>query len=496
MSNLDIDNYRSQTDRFIEEMDREYYMHFSGQKDDLELADIYGRHEALFDQSAIDELKVKLDQNEGDERRKLQYLLAFAVEGFLGQATKEEATAIAQKEATLEIEVGDAKLAFRQSSIAQANEADPARCEEIERARLTIQEAELNPLYRSALDRAHTLARELGWQSYREMYEDLTGIDYAALEAQTRSFFDASEEHFKPFLEPELERHLGFGFDKLKRSDLPHFFRAPKLDQNFPEEKLISSFVETMSGLGINVKAQKNVVLDLDERPKKSPRAFCAPVLVPDEIYLVVPRIGGRDDYFALFHEGGHTEHYAHVDPALSVEYRRLGDNSVTEGFAFLFHHLVEDPAWLESHLGVTDVEEMTAYSRASKLIYLRRYAAKLRYELDLHAGVADEQKMRSLYSKYLSEATHTNWPDTTYISDVDPGYYAASYLRAWALEANLSRTLKERFGEKWFDEKEAGEFLKKLWSYGQRLNADELLEEVAHVKLDFSVMLNETIGS
>ncbi len=496
MSQLDLDSYRSQTDRFVEEMDREYYMHFSGQKDGLELADIYGRHESLFDQKAIDELKVKLDQNNGDERRKLQYLLAFAVEGFLGQATKEEATAIAQKEATLEIEVGNAKLAFRQSSVEQANEADPARREEIELARLRVQEDELNPLYRSALDRAHALARDLGWQSYRKMYEDLTGIDYAALETQTRSFFDASEEHFKPFLEPELERHLGFGFDKLKRSDLPHFFRAPELDQNFPADKLTSSFVETMSGLGIDVKSQKNVVLDLEERPKKSPRAFCAPVLVPDEIYLVVPRIGGRDDYFALFHEGGHTEHYAHVDPTLSVEYRRLGDNSVTEGFAFLFHHLVEDPAWLESHLGVTEVEDLISYSRASKLVYLRRYAAKLRYELELHTGDADEQKMRSLYSKYLSEATHTDWPDTTYISDVDPGYYAASYLRAWALEANLSRTLKEHFGEKWFDEKEAGVFIKKLWSYGQRLNADQLLEEVAQVKLDFKVMLDETIRS
>lgn len=496
MPPLDLKSYRSQTDSFIAEMDREYYMHLSGQKDQLGLAEIYERHKDLFGSEVVAEIRESLDKASGDEKRRLRYLLSFAVEGFLGQETKQEAAAIAQKEATLEIEVGGTKLAYRQSSVVQANEANPERRADIELARLELQESELNPLYRTALERVHALAQELGWQSYRTMYTDLSGVDYEALEAQTQLFFEASQEHFKPLLEPELTRHLGFGFEKLKRSDLPYFFRAPENDKHFPASRLIDSFTETMMSLGIDVVAQKNVVFDLEDRPKKSPRAFCAPVRVPDEIYLVVPRVGGRDDYFALFHEGGHTEHYAHVDPKLPVEYRRLGDNSVTEGFAFLFHHLIEDPAWLKSRLDVESPEQLVPYSRACKLIYLRRYAAKLRYELELHKGDAQEQKMKSLYSSYLSEATNTEWPDTTYLSDVDPGYYAASYLRAWALEACLSRSLKSRFGERWFDQKEAGSYLKKLWSYGQRLDAAELLEQVADEKLDFKVMLEETLGS
>ena len=64
---------------------------------------------------------------------------------------------------------------------------------------------------------------------------------------------------------------------------------------------------------------------------------------MPDEVYLVIAPTGGRDDYGALFHEGGHAEHYANTDPGLAFEFRHLGDNSVTESFAFLFEHLVED---------------------------------------------------------------------------------------------------------------------------------------------------------
>ena len=130
------------------------------------------------------------------------------------------------------------------------------------------------------------------------------------------------------------------GFDELERADLAFFFRAPSLDAQFPAERLLPTFEETLAGLGLQNGAPGNVILDAEPRPKKSPRAFCAPVRVPEEVYLVLTRIGGREDYETLMHEAGHAEHFSHVDPALPVEHRYLGDNSVTEGFAFLFQHL------------------------------------------------------------------------------------------------------------------------------------------------------------
>ena len=57
--------------------------------------------------------------------------------------------------------------------------------------------------------------------------------------------------------------------------------------------------------------------------------------------------VGGHDDFAVLFHEGGHTEHYASVDPGLAFEFRMLGDNAITESFAFLLERLVENPLWL-----------------------------------------------------------------------------------------------------------------------------------------------------
>jgi hypothetical protein len=99
---------------------------------------------------------------------------------------------------------------------------------------------------------------------------------------------------------------------------------------------------------------------------------------------------------------------------------------------------------------------------------------------------------MPELYSSLLGRAVGVEWPRATYLSDVDEGFYAANYLRAWALETFLRGALQERFGPAWFATAEAGEFLRSLWREGQRLNADELLAEITGEILDFGVMAGE----
>jgi hypothetical protein len=493
---VDLDTYAEQAEQFVGAMDREYYLHFAGHKPEFEIEPVYERHAGLFGREVVDALRVRLAQAEpGDETRRVRYLLELAVGGLLGNETKEQETAIAEREAALEIDVAGERLPYRQSAVAQANEPDAERRAEIERARLDVLERELNPLHRTALERSHELARELGWGSYREMYEELKQIDLAALERQTAAFLRATAGRYRESVEPHLRAQLGLGFEDLRRSDLPHFFRAPGFDELFPAERIVAALERTLGGLGIDLHAQTNVRLDLEQRPAKSPRAFCAPVSVPDEVYLVIARHGGRDDYAALFHEAGHTEHYAHVERSLPFEFRYLGDNSVTEGFAFLFEHLTEDPVWLGAVLGAEDATRLAAYAgftRASKFVFLRRYAAKLSYELELHAGRRPLDEMPAVYSRSLGDAVGVDWPAATYLADVDAGYYAANYLRAWTFETHLRGVLVERFGPEWFLEPEAGNLLRALWREGQRRNADELLAQVTGAHLDFRVMENE----
>jgi hypothetical protein len=205
-----------------------------------------------------------------------------------------------------------------------------------------------------------------------------------------------------------------------------------------------------------------------------------------------MPPIGGREDYAALFHESGHAEHYGCTDSELAFEFRHLGDNAVTESYAFLLEGLTANPAWLESVLGADGAEAAIEHARASRLVFLRRYSAKIAYEVELHSPDADLEAMPQRYSNLLSARVGVEWPRETWLSDVDGGFYVACYLRAWALEVDWRGELRERFGDRWFASAEAGAWLQGLWARGQRLDADVLLAEVAGRKLDFDALAAE----
>jgi hypothetical protein len=492
---LDLASYRADAEQFLEQIDREYYLHLSGQKPELELEPIYAQHPDLFARETVEALReLAPAESDGEEGRRRAYLLHFALDGLLGEATRAEAEESARLEATLEVSVDGTAVPFRQVPVEQANEPDGSRREALEAASRSLLAERLNPIHRAALERSQSLCRELGWPSYAAAYAELRGLDFGGLEAQTARVLAETEATYAAKVDPELRRAGLPALGELRRSDIPRFFRAPELDAGFPAEEMVSSFARTVAGLGIELDQQANVHLDTEQRPTKSPRAFCSPLKVPDEIHLVIAPVGGREDYTALFHEGGHTEHYAHVSADLPFEFRYLGDNAVTESFAFLFDHLTEDDAWLREMVG-TDAEPVVSHARAAGLVLLRRYCAKLAYERELHGPDVDLDVMPERYAGLLSEATRIAWPRENWVSDVDSGFYVVCYLRAWALEAMWRRSLRERFGEAWFGRAEAGEWLRDLWSQGQRLPAEELVSETLGGELSFEPLLSELTG-
>ena len=268
---IELTSYRREAEEFLSALDREYYLHFSGQQDDFEIEPIYERHAGLFSREAVDQLR---------EADAPAALVEFATQGHIGRETKAQSAELARCEAGLEVDWDGERIPFRSAAVVQANETDPERRAQLEAARNELTESELNPLLRELLDMSHALTRELGWSSYAQMCEELAGIDLRALEAQTSAFLAATDDGYEELVEPDLRHQIGLGFGELRRSDLPAFFRASSLDPAFPQERLVPVLKETLGAMGIDVDAQPGVTIDTESRPKKSPRAFCAPVTV------------------------------------------------------------------------------------------------------------------------------------------------------------------------------------------------------------------------
>ncbi len=280
-----------------------------------------------------------------------------------------------------------------------------------------------------------------------------------------------------------------------RRSDFIFLKRAKKYDRYFKKQNLIEGFSETLYQLGIDIKRQKNIIFDVEERENKSPRAFCCTVRIPEEIYLVIMPSGGQDDYEALFHEGGHAQHYANTKVGLDFEYKFLGDNAVTEGYAFCFENLLHDKDWLIDFAGMDNetASYFKYFSNMLKLWYCRRYAGKLIYELALHNGKTLNGKEEK-YKEILSSVTLMDYPAENYLYDVDENFYCTNYIRAWIFESQLKDYIKRKFGSKWFFKKKAAAFLLELWSYGQKFGAEDILKQLGYKGLDIDYLLNSII--
>ncbi len=237
------------------------------------------------------------------------------------------------------------RIPLRQVRPAIANEPDRARRERLERARCEVLDEQLNPVHVEAFAATHAAVPALGGEGYVELYRRFAvPLDETA--EQCRAFLESTQKLYEEAADRLFRSRLGVGLDDARAWDVARLYRAPQWDPQFPKEQMLPALEATLAGLGIDLRRQENIHLDVEERPLKSPRAFCSPIEVPQRVMLVIKPMGGPDDWHALFHEAGHAEHFAHTSSSLPMESRRLGDNSVTEGWAMLLEYLVDDPAW------------------------------------------------------------------------------------------------------------------------------------------------------
>jgi hypothetical protein len=475
----ELEAIRDRTDRFIAEIDEEYYRHYAGLKETLELAELYDRYREL---TALETAHAVGAAVNGD--RRVRELWRFVCEGYLGDRTRELAEREAALEAELEVTVDGETLPYRMIRPAMANEPDRARRARLDAARCELGEEHLNPVHLEAAFETRDGTRDLGYGSTLELYRDGFAMELEPLAEQCRAVLDSTEQLWQHWGERLFRERVGVGLDEAERWDVARVFRATDWDPQFPADRMLPALEGTLADLGIDLRAQANVHLDVEQRPLKTPRAFCSPIEVPEKVMLVIQPMGGPDDWRALFHEAGHTEHFAHTSPDLAVEERRLGDNAVTEGWAQLLQQLTDEPAWLTRRLNFPRPHEFAREGAIGLVYFVRRYCAKLLYELEFHAA-DDPTTMQARYVELLSDALGIEPSPTDYLSDIDAGFYVTSYLRSWAFEAQLRDFLREEFGNTWFARREAGSLLRELWSLGQKPTAEELLKDVTGQTLE-----------
>jgi hypothetical protein len=478
---MDVHQFEKRAEAFQEEINREYYQALAGHKEQLEIAAIYERYADLF---AEDTVRALLGQRRDKQGR---YLAELATMGYLEQKVKDLTEAITNFVLKATVEWDGEEIPYQAVQPRISNEPVMERRRELY-ARQRAVTAKSNDQRAERFQAMYGATQDLGFTDYTTLCEELEDLHLVWLTEQMRTFLDRTEEVYVGQLAHYLAT-ISVPEDKADVSDTLYLFRAPYFDDLFPAERMIPALRATLAGLGIDVDSQEALELDTEPRPLKSPRAFCAPIRVPDEVKLVIKPIGGQNDYRTLFHEAGHAQHAVNTAADLPFAFKRLGDNSVTEGYAFLFDNLIRNPHWLREVLEIPEGEDYVRFSRFYKLWYLRRYGAKLLYEQELHAKV---EAPASRYTELLDNALKVRIAPEKYLEDVDDAYYAAQYLRAWIFEVQMRYYLEREYGPAWFTQPAAGRFLMDLWRQGQRDNVVELARQMGYEGLDLEPLTEE----
>lgn len=461
--------FADRAENFLSEVMREHYQVGAGLKETMDLVPIYQRYADLFAEATVRETILAMSRD-GKEAR---HLADFATNSFIDNAIKELTESIKNTELKATVEWDGKPVPYQNVRSVLVREPNFRRRHDLQKRQLAVT-VQQNPQRIGRLGTQHDLARTLGFGSYRTMVEQLRGWDLPQFSRQLDSLLAETETIFEETLGAYLAQ-AQVPRDQADTSDVAYVMRAPQFDALFPAERLLAVFEKTAAAMGLALESTPGLHLDTEARPLKSPRAFCAPVRVPSEVYLVIKPIGGQDDYRALFHESGHAEHFSHVDASLPFAFRYLGDEAISETFAFLFEHLTQNPRWLVDVLQVPlrEAEKYHHFALFNKLWLVRRYTAKLRYEILLH----DEGPtgMEHAYTQFLGDVLHLPIPPERYLDDVDDGFYVAGYLRAWIFQRQLQNFLEGEFGEGWYESRSAGGFLKSIWAMGLRDSVEEL---------------------
>jgi hypothetical protein len=322
-----------------------------------------------------------------------------------------------------------------------------------------------------------------------ERNEEEKGISLRELESALASASEAVTDVYDRLKDRWLERLLGPEREQVPSSSHIAFLRRlSPLEAIYTREQAVPVCMDTLARLGFDLENEPNIKLDLDDRPQKSPRACVIPADPPKIVHLITRAQGGLHDYQAFLHEAGHALHYAGCDPSLPYTFRNISrDHALTEIYSYIVEAISRQPGWHARYFELSDEEaeqnaEATVFMEA---LLFRRYAAKLRFELDFWGRFAEDGGTDAGYAERLTAATGMEYRREGFLADMDAGFYSADYLRAWIRAAQLRTYLEREVGEAWWASKETGDRLRELFREGTKPSSEEIAGRIGFEPLD-----------
>ena len=275
-----------------------------------------------------------------------------------------------------------------------------------------------------------------------------------------------------------------------------YFFRNKiysDIEGNFSSIDPVNEAKKTLTNMDFDL---SKIHFDTQDRKNKYPSPICFFVRIPDDIRVLFKRESPIFDFQACFHETGHAMHASSVDPDMEYWNKYKISMGIAEIFSTFFERLTKNSQYIHSlsasgKANEIVINKLIARTHFMELFFVTFYTANSLMKLEYWQQNLSVAKACQVYSKLIKEYTGFEIPGEYWLLHhilPESLMYVPSYLLAAVRAAELEAYLRNKFGDMWWREKEAGKSLREIMRPGAAIDLS------LFSRLDSSTFLNEII--
>lgn len=316
-------------------------------------------------------------------------------------------------------------------------------------------------------------------------YEQLAEFVKSLGQRAKRPFKDALADVGKEILGREPEYYDDF-----------YYFRNKSysgMDSNFLKTEPLGEVKKILANLEFDL---SRVHFDTEDREGKYPSPICFFVKIPGDIRMLYKKESPYFDLQACFHETGHAMHASSIDAANEYWDKYRIPMGVAETFSIFLERLTKNTGYMSSSLpdSIKDqrtLDKLAARNRFMELFFVTFYAANSLMKLEYWKEDLSTDEASELYARLIKEYTGFELPGEYWLLHhilPESIMYVPSYLLAAVRAAELDIYVGNKYGDKWWAEREAGKDLREIMKPGakmdlsifSKLDSNTFLQEIA----------------
>lgn len=257
-----------------------------------------------------------------------------------------------------------------------------------------------------------------------------------------------------------------------------YFFRNKiysDIDSNFLAVDPLISVKKTLRAMEFDL---SRIHFDTENRRNKYPSPICFFVRIPRDIRILYKRESPYFDFQACFHETGHAMHASSIDENNEYWNKYRIPMGIAEVFSTFLEGLTKNSSYVNPLLGLNKddkvMNKLISRNRFMELFFVTFYAANSLMKIEYWKRNLSIDQACKLYSRLIKEYTGLEIPGEYWLLHhilPESIIYVPSYLLAAVRAAELNTYMKNRFGDKWWTEKESGKNLREIMKSGASID-------------------------